>query len=231
MKSPDTLPSATLSEAPGKEAREGRTFRERLVAQFGKPSGFWGKVAGQVMAWRPSNRERNRWAIELLGIQRRDRVLEVGCGPGVALKWLSDLSAEGFVAGIDHSDEMVAQARRRNAKAIAEGRVYVLQRDVEELALLDPLVPFDKVLAVNVSMFWEEPVKVLRGLRRVLKPGGLIALVRQPRNPRATDETARQYGQEIAADLERAGYEDVHIELRPMKPVAAVGVTGRNPWG
>ena len=40
---------------------------------------------------------------------------------------------------------------------------------------------FDKIFSVNSMMFWPEPVETLKALRRMLKPGGLIAMTVQPR--------------------------------------------------
>ena len=50
----------------------------------------------------------------------------------------------------------------------------------EDLPAFDE--PFDKILAVNATMFWREPV-VLEELRRLLRSGGLIAVAHQPRGP------------------------------------------------
>jgi SAM-dependent methyltransferase len=73
------------------------------------------------MARRPSNRKRNVWAVGLLEVGPGDRVLEIGFGPGLAIRELSRLATRGCVCGIDHSAEMVRQARRRNARAVRAG--------------------------------------------------------------------------------------------------------------
>ena len=100
-----------------------RSPRDTLVAQFGNPNGFLGRVAGFIMRFRSSNRERNRRTLTLLGIQPEDEVLEIGFGPGLAIELPSQLAHRGKVVGIDHSELMLRQAGRRNAKAIATGRV------------------------------------------------------------------------------------------------------------
>jgi len=55
-----------------------------IVGQFAHPQGRAGRVAGWVMAHRPSNRQRNSWVVWLLDVQPTDRVLEIGFGPGLA---------------------------------------------------------------------------------------------------------------------------------------------------
>jgi hypothetical protein len=55
-----------------------------VYSQFGRPRGILGRVAGYVMANRPSNIERNDWVLSLLDIRASDRILEIGFGPGIA---------------------------------------------------------------------------------------------------------------------------------------------------
>jgi ubiquinone/menaquinone biosynthesis C-methylase UbiE len=197
---------------------------ERIRAQFGRPTGLPGRIAGGIMAHRASNRRRNAWAVSLLDVQRDDRVLEIGFGPGVAIKELSARAPEGYVCGLDHSAVMVQQAARRNAEAVRQGQVDLRLGSVDELPAFD--APFDKVLAVNVTLFWDRPVELLGNLRRVLRTGGRIALAFQPRGPGATDEAATTTGQELIAALRDAGFSQVRLETLELKPavVCALGV-------
>lgn len=199
---------------------------EWLRAQFGRPAGLWGAVAGFIMANRRQNRERNVWTIALLDLQRSDRVLEIGFGPGVAIQDISRIISEGFVAGIDHSETMVRQARRRNAAAIREGRVDVRLGTVSALPAFP--APFDKCLAVNTIQFWNDPVERLQALRRLLRAGGLIAITEEPRFSGATDDSAQEIGKEMVAALTKAGFSQVRLETRKMKPVSAVCALGIN---
>ncbi|HEX2037969.1 MAG TPA: SAM-dependent methyltransferase, partial [Chloroflexota bacterium] len=81
-----------------------------IVGQFGHPRGAAGRVAGWVMARRPSNRRRNRWAVSLLDVQPAERVLEIGFGPGLAIAELSRrVGPAGHVYGVDRSDVMLRQ--------------------------------------------------------------------------------------------------------------------------
>src|SRR5262245_60583462 len=89
-----------------------------IVSQFARPRGVPGHVAGWIMGRRASNVERNQWVVSLLEVRPTDRILEVGCGPGVALGEMARRAPEGSVCGLDHSRVMVEQAKRRNAVAI-----------------------------------------------------------------------------------------------------------------
>lgn len=202
------------------------TKRSALVQQFAKPSGPLGVLAGFIMRVRPSNRVRNLRTVELLDIRPEDRVLEVGFGPGLAVARAAELATAGKVVGIDHSELMLRQATRRNARAIRAGRVELL------LCSADDALPrfeerFDKVLAVNVYMFWKDPVSVLSGLRQAMKPGGVIALTLQPRRRRATADDTRAAAERMAASLRAAGFGEERTEVLEMAPVAAACVLGR----
>ena len=205
-------------------------LRQRVTAavraQFGRPTGFWGRAAGLLMAHRTSNRRRNAWAVSLLDVRPEDRVLEIGFGPGIAIRELGRLARKGYVCGIDHSELMLRRAKRLNAEGLRRGVVDLRLGSVDELPAFDAL--FDKILAVNAMLFWSEsdPVARLAELRRLLRPGGLIAVVYQPRGPGATDETSAARGREIAATLIRAGFSEVRLETMRLKPavVCALGV-------
>ena len=121
---------------------------------------------------------------------------------------------------------MLRAASRRNADGLRRGVVDLRLGSVDELPEFD--APFDKILAVNATMFWSEPVARLGELRGLLRPGGLIAVVHQPRGPGATDEASGAQGREMAAALDRARFSSVRLETLSLKPavVCALGVNG-----
>jgi trans-aconitate methyltransferase len=182
--------------------------------------------AGFVMAHRPSNLERNEWAIALLNLQPADRVLEIGFGPGVTIQKLSEIVIHGVIWGVDHSDVMLRQAAKRNQRAISAGRVRLVLTPVSQLPSFDG--PLDKILDVNSFQFWDNKTVVLRRLREKLRAGGILTLVHQPRSLGATEEDATEAGERFARYLEMAGFKDIKVERKRMKPVSTVGVQGRN---
>jgi SAM-dependent methyltransferase len=98
-------------------------------------------------------------------------VLDVGCGPGTITVDLARIVAPGRVIGIDRAAEIVADAaayaREQNVEATFEpGDVY---------ALRFPDASFDIVHAHQVLQHVADPVAALREMRRVLRPGGLVA--------------------------------------------------------
>ena len=198
-----------------------------IVRQFGHPQGVPGQVAGWVIAYRPSNRQRNGWVVSLLGVRPTDRVLEIGFGPGLAIAELSRrVGPSGHVYGVDHSYLMLRQATRCNAAAIQAGRVTLSQGTVEALPpALDG--PFDAIVAVNSRGFWPAPAERLDELRRRLRPGGRIAIASQPRCPGATASTSYHAAREIEALLQQAGYTQIRTETLDLDPpvVCVLGVS------
>lgn len=170
------------------------------------------------MALRPSNRLRNHWAVSLLDVEPTDRFLEVGFGPGIAIRDAARCATRGIVVGVDHSHEMVRQATRRNRDAVHEGRVELHQMNADALRAFGST--FDKVLVVNSLGFWPQPVDRLVDLRSIMSEGGVIAIVSQPRCPGATSKHTERAEQEIRQLLQKAGFTDLRSERLELDPPA-----------
>lgn len=116
------------------------------------------------------------WAerlIDRVELQRRDRVLDVGCGTGiVARRVASRVGDEGTVVGLDVNDGMldVAKATAAEDRLAIEWR----QGDATELAFADEA--FDVVVSQQALQFLPDPGTALREINRVLAPGGRVAV-------------------------------------------------------
>jgi ubiquinone/menaquinone biosynthesis C-methylase UbiE len=153
-------------------AREPNVAERVLMRAFGRPQGVLGRLGGFLMA--RTNRNMAQRAIELVGVQPSDRVLEIGFGPGVGVELIAEATSTGRVAGVDFSDLMVKRATARNATAIASGRVDLRLGSVERLPFMSS--EFDKVMAINSMQLWPDALVGLRECRRVSRPGGRIVL-------------------------------------------------------
>ena len=116
-----------------------------LMRAFGRPTGWLGRLGGTLMA--RTNQSMAERAVAILDVRSADHVLEVGFGPGVAIEILSRVTLTGRVAGIDLSDEMVAQALARNAKAVGDHRVDLRRGSVDALPFASSM--FDRVLSAS----------------------------------------------------------------------------------
>ena len=191
-----------------------------LTSQFGHPQGLLGHLVGIVMAY--ENRERNHWAVSLLTIRPEDYVLEIGFGPGLAIQEVATVAREGFVAGIDQSAVMVQQARKRTAATETE-RVEIQQGSITALPYCD--VFFDKVYAINVLHHCAHSLQALHEMWRVLKPGGLAAIVEQPRAA-TSDAQVQALAEEWSAQLAAAGFTQIKRLFKPMRPATSIAVVG-----
>ena len=147
-------------------------LHELVAQQFSLPEGRAGTAIGAAMRlvnWLPNKR-----SIDLLDIAPSHDVLEIGFGPGHALKRLCSLTPAGTVTGIDRSYTMFREASARNSVAISEGRLSLRRGSFENLPLPDSSV--DKILAVNVIYFVGPLMAALAEARRVLRPGGSMVI-------------------------------------------------------
>ena len=82
------------------------------------------------MASKPS--ERFVWAVDTLALDPADRVLEVGCGHGVAVSLVCERLTSGRITAIDRSKKMIEMAARRNREHVAGGRAVLKAAALEK---------------------------------------------------------------------------------------------------
>lgn len=98
------------------------------------------------------------------------KILDVGCGPGTITAELADrVGREGSVVGLDASADVIAQASR----TMARDNLHYMVGDVYALDVDDD--SFDVVHAHQVLQHLADPVAALVEMRRVCRPGGIIA--------------------------------------------------------
>jgi ubiquinone/menaquinone biosynthesis C-methylase UbiE len=146
--------------------------RPRFLAEQARhPYGILGRLVAFVMA--RETFAANVAAIGALDLRPSDHALDVGCGHGRGIQSL--LETAGYVAGADPSELMAEIAVRRNAAAIKAGRARVVVADASSLPF--NARTFDKALCVHVVYFWNDLDAALGEIARVLKPGGMLAML------------------------------------------------------
>jgi len=198
--------------------------RPRFIAEQARDArGPIGRLIAFIMA-------RETWAqniraIEALGIEVGDHILDVGCGHGRSLATLAARAPNGGVTGVDPSELMAEIAVERNRALVKAGRVDVAVAGVEALPFADGA--FDKALCVHVLYFWEDLDVALREIARVLKPGGRLALLFRTDADKAAVKSfpAEVYRflplDRVMAALDDAGFDPVQSDHR-LEPVLVI---------
>lgn len=126
--------------------------------------------------------ERLRAIVEQLDVRAGDRVLEIGCGHGVAATLVCERLVEGHLTAVDRSAKMIQAASRRNAAHVEAGRAEFRVASLEDLDPGDR--SFDKIFAVRVGLFHRDPERARGFVQRWLAPGGaLFVFFDQPPRP------------------------------------------------
>jgi ubiquinone/menaquinone biosynthesis C-methylase UbiE len=195
-----------------------------LYAQFARPSGPLGGLVGWILANRPSNRARARWTLSLLGLEAGDTLLDVGCGPGVALQMALATAKPFKVTGLDHSATVLGQAKGRLSARRYTSRVELIHGSLDDPRLVDRR--FRKICSMNVIQFFPDRSAALVKMAAMLEPGGRLAVTYQPRGPSPTREAAIAMSDAFTAAFAQIGLINVRRELLELRPAPAVCVLG-----
>lgn len=145
------------------------------------------------------------WAVSRLDLAPHDRVLEVGCGHGVAATAvLAALGRDGAYVGVDRSPKMVAAAGARNAAAVADGRARFVEGEVPDVDLGDQR--FDHVFAARVAAL-VRPAPLAWVVRHLVPGGRLTLVVDSPGARGARDQLAA-----LGAALPAAGFAPPEVD-------------------
>ena len=171
-----------------------------IYEEFFVPALFW--------QWAPT-------VADVAGIGGGQRVLDVACGTGVLAREAASRGAS--VTGLDRNEGMLATARR-----IAPSVEWKTGR-AEQLPFADG--SFDAVVSQFGLMFFDDRAQALREMRRVLKPGGLLAVAVWDRLENSPGYAAmaallgRLFGHRIAGELralfDAAGMAEAAVRTEP----------------
>ena len=217
------------------------SFKAAQKAQWGAAASGWDRWN----AWYEATfRPLTEWCCDAAALRPGMRVLDLACGTGQpALAAAARVAPGGSLLAVDIAPEMVAVAARR-AQEAGHRHMTCREMDAERLDLPDASV--DAVTCACGFMFFPDPVGALAEIRRVLRPGGRVAIgvwddpsrspfltmfgralakvaPAPPPDPTGPGPFRFAAPGELARVLTEAGFTDVCVESMPM-PVACDSV-------
>ncbi|MET8282230.1 methyltransferase domain-containing protein [Micromonospora sp. NPDC005174] len=174
-------------------------------------------------------RHYKRRAVDALDLRPGHAVVDVGCGPGTDLGRLADaVRPDGLVVGVDRDGRMLAEAARRVA---GRSGIDLRAGDAHGLPLDD--ASMDRVRIDRVLMHVDDPATVLAQVRRVLRPGGVLAVTEPDWDTLAVAdddvETSRRFARFVAGRVRNptVGRDLVRLSVRAglrVRSVEAIAV-------
>jgi cyclopropane fatty-acyl-phospholipid synthase-like methyltransferase len=137
---------------------------DEVARQLRQPEGEAGVNMGLQM--NKSNRLIYEMTLDFLALKPGEAVLEIGMGNGHFVQELFQRESSIRYTGIDMSDVMVAEAIRENRHNIHA--TFHCTKKIEG--------HFNKVFAVNVLYFWDQPADTLKEIHEALAPEGELVL-------------------------------------------------------
>lgn len=184
-----------------------------------KPKGKLGNI--QLKSMNKEHTPVSLWGLKHLDIQSDDIILDIGCGGGININRMAGKAKK--VYGVDYSIESVNLSREVNREYINQGKVEVLEGNVQSLPFDDD--SFDIVTAFETIYFWPDIEKCFGEVKRVLKPGGIFLIGMESNgsdnmimklSEKLIDMTVYN-DEEVTRFLENNDYSEIKVYLRDAK--------------
>ncbi len=157
---------------------------DEVLRNCKRPEGVLGEQT--ILRMNESHAELTAWGLSHIDVGDDAVILDVGCGGGKALKRLSGRAKNGRLFGVDYSETSVGVARRENEADIAGGKMEIIHGSVSDLPFRDGM--FDIVTTVESYYFWPDLAHDFREVRRVMKDGGVFAIIAEMYNHKNQSE-------------------------------------------
>ena len=174
----------------------------------------WSRLRSELYSLIGRNPKSNRLVPTIADLEPAHAVLDIGCGPGVAVRTAAPSVARAV--GADRSAAMIEIAKRRSRRL---ANVEFSVAGAEELPFPDAV--FDRVWTIHSFHHWENQSRGLAEALRVLRPGGRFLIVEADTN--GHHGLSRGSADELAAKLRQIGFADASVS-KPVKQLVVTGV-------
>lgn len=187
-------------------------FFEYIGSQMGNPRGIIGKIVTWGM--NRANKVMYNGIVSEVNLQQNNVLLDVGFGNGYLIQKLY-AKQKCTIYGIDISKDMITPASKKNNKGIEEGNIHLSVGDCCNLDFQD--CTFHIVTTMNTIYFWNDTLKGLKEIYRVLKDDGIFvnAVVRKESLKKIayTKNVFKLFEKEDYIKLgKQAGFSDIEIK-------------------
>ncbi|RBP00820.1 class I SAM-dependent methyltransferase [Rossellomorea aquimaris] len=199
-------------------------LKEYADQQYQLPKGILGRYFGEKMVLQ--HRTETRWTLNLLNVTKEERVLEIGCGAGYAIKQLLKSPDVEYAAGLDLSDSILRSAKSRNRRAIKEGRAAFIQGNVCKIPLDNDM--FTKIYSIHSIYFWDVTIETISEIHRVLKNNGSVTITLcTGKNGETWSGVHHMLNTQLLPLMKKAGFKNVKLvkgpDSRQFQTVAVIG--------
>jgi ubiquinone/menaquinone biosynthesis C-methylase UbiE len=201
---------------------------EETLSQCSKPIGDIGREVGKRM--NKHHKPLIIWGLAFLFENKKRRglkILDVGCGAGLAMNLISKIVPDAKINGIDYSDEMVEAATIYNKKLIESKKVTIKKGSVDKLQFKDNM--FDIVIATETIYFWPSLLENVKEVYRTLKNNGSFAIINEDYDAKVNNSNSHTIAM-IDSDkvnllnksehlklFKNAGFKDIRVSTIPSK--------------
>lgn len=162
----------------------------------------WSRMRSEAYSLVARNPRSNRMLVEAAGLANGQSVLDIGCGPGAAIRRAAPHVSR--CVGVDRSPAMVRIARRRSTK---HDNVFYTTAQAEALPFNDD--EFDVVWTIHTYHHWEAPASGLAEAKRVLRPDGRFLIVET--NTKGSHGMTRPAAEHLETRLRLHGFVDTEV--------------------
>ena len=165
-------------------------------------------------------RERFEWAIEMLDIKPDDKILEIGCGTGLAVELVAAKLAGGTITAVDRSEAMIKLASNRNSQYIASNKAKLITGEFSRLRF--GAQSFNKIFAFNVGLLLKNSKKEFDAVRSWLTTDGRLYIFYQP-----PFEKTKQIAKEVNEHLKENNFTIVDTVFKKLNPASAFCIVAK----